>query len=180
MKRLVLLSMLLAALTALSFMLTDATAVPVAAPSTTPTPQVFLPQVQNGACTTHTALLTLSAPAAVRVGDVVTITARLTNQGCANMGLPLYRLSVQPDGAQPLFDPASPSPVEHYVGIAPGESDSAVFVLHAIRAGQATVSASASFELHLGYPGPAYWGATSAAPIIIPIGAAPSTTRSAP
>jgi hypothetical protein len=180
MKRLVLLGILLVALTALSFMLTDATAMPAAAPSTTPTPQVFLPHVQNGACTTHTASLTLSAPTAVRVGDVVTITARLSNDGCANIGLPLYRLSVQPDGAKSLFDPASPSPVEHYVGIAPGGSDSAVFVLRAIRAGQATVSATASYEVHLGYPGPAYWGISSAVPIIIPVGAAPSATRSAP
>jgi hypothetical protein len=42
------------------------------------------------------------------------------------------------------------------------------------------VNASASFEVHLGYPGPAYWGATSAAPIIIPVGAAPFAARSPP
>ena len=86
MKRLVLVGTLLAALTALSFMFANAMAMPGAAPSTTPTPQVFLPQVQNGACTTHTASLNLSAPTAVRVGDVVTITVRLSNEGCANMG----------------------------------------------------------------------------------------------
>jgi hypothetical protein len=40
--------------------------------------------------------------------------------------------------------------------------------LKAVAEGQAAITASASFEVHLGYPGPAYWGySTSGEPMII-------------
>jgi len=97
-----------------------------------------------------------------RDGDIV-------DQGCGKLGLPQYRLYVESDEAQPVFIPSNPDPVVHYLGIAPGQSDAAEFVLRAVGSGQATLSASASFEVHLSYPGPGYWGGSSAGPLVITV-----------
>ena len=126
--------------------------------------------LQEGECETHTASMTLSATvASPEVGEVVTITAALANEGCVGLGIPQYRLYVQSDEPQPTFDPSDPEPVAHYLEIAPGESDKAEFVLQAVRPGEATLRGSASFEVHLGYPGPAYWGSSSSGPLVITV-----------
>jgi DNA/RNA endonuclease YhcR with UshA esterase domain len=86
------------------------------------------------------------------------------------VGLPLYRLSVQSDGPEPILEPEQPEPVEHTLGLDPGESDAAEFPLRAVRAGRAMLTAEASFEVHLGYPGPAYWSSSSAGdPLVIAV-----------
>jgi len=121
-------------------------------------------------CQWHTAYMTISATATtLEVGEVVTVTATLFNRGCVGLGLPQYRLYVRSDESQPIFDPNNPEPVVHYLGVAPGQSDAEEFVLQAVGSGQATLNASASFEVHLGYPGPAYWGAGSTGPLVITV-----------
>jgi uncharacterized repeat protein (TIGR01451 family) len=133
--------------------------------------RVYLPLVMRDyyvRCETHTAALTLSATATtLQVSDTATVTATLMNQGCVALGLPQYRLLIQSDQIDPIFDPDSPEPVVHYLAVAPGQSDAVDFVLQAITPGQATLDSSASFEVHLGYPGPAYWGIVWAAPLVI-------------
>ncbi|MFO7682077.1 MAG: CARDB domain-containing protein [Chloroflexota bacterium] len=120
---------------------------------------LFLPLVAKPACEQHTAALTLDyEPTAVSVNDPLTITVTLENVGCANIGLPKYTLTAAP----PLVDPAAPEPIIHYLGLGPGDSDSVEFVVTAVSPGSFTLNANASFEVHLGYPGPAYWGAAAA------------------
>jgi hypothetical protein len=110
-------------------------------------------------CETDTASVELSAPVSrLKVGETVKITATLTNEGCVALGLPQYRLYSQSNGLESIFAPDPPEPVVHSLAVAPGQSDSADFDLRAIAAGLAILRASASFEVHLGYPGPAYWG----------------------
>jgi len=124
------------------------------------------PPIDDGKCETHTAVTTLSVSATtLKAGQVVTVTATLANRGCGALGLPQYRLFVGSDDGQPVFDPEQPEPAVHYLGVAPGQSDAAEFILRAVGPGRATLSASASFEVHLGYPGPAYWGGSSAGPL---------------
>jgi len=121
-------------------------------------------------CQWHTAYMTISATATtLEVGEMVTVTATLLNRGCVGLGLPQYRLYVRSDEPQPIFDPDNPEPVVHYLGVAPGQSDAEEFTLQAVGPGQATLSASASFEVHLGYPGPAYWGASGTGPLAITV-----------
>jgi len=121
-------------------------------------------------CQSHTAYMTISATATtLEVGKVVTVTATLFNRGCVGLGLPQYRLYVQCDEPEAIFDPDNPEPVVHYLGIAPGQSDAAEFVLRAVESGQATLRATASFEVHLGYPGPAYWGYGSTGPLTMTV-----------
>lgn len=148
--------------------------VPARAPATsiTPTAQVFLPLVSAPAseCKTHTAALTLAASAvAVRTGEVFTLTVTLANQGCGMLGQPRYQLDVQPPLPQPIFEPPAPQPITHQVGINPGQSDSAQFILRATAPGQATFIASADFEVHLAYPGSAYWANAASEPLTISI-----------
>lgn len=144
---------------------------PIVEKSGTPQAQVFVPLVRSGGeCTTHTAVMTLAATATtLQVGQVVTVTVTLANQGCASMGMPQYRLAIQPEGTTPIFDPADPQPVTHGVGLGQGNSDTAEFVLQATAPGRATLSGSASFEVHLGYPGPAYWGSAATDPLVISV-----------
>lgn len=142
------------------------------AQSLTPTAQVFLPLVSAppGECKTHTAAMTLSATTAtVRTGDVLTLTVSLANRGCGTLGLPSYQLDVQPPLPQPIFEPPAPQPLTHQVGINAGQSDSAQFVLRATAPGQATLIATASFEVHLAYPGPTYWANAVSKPLTINI-----------
>ncbi len=120
---------------------------------------LFLPLVAKPACEQHTANLTLDyEPTAVSVNDPLTITVTLENVGCANIGLPKYTLTATPS----LVDPAAPEPIIHYLGLGPGDSDSVEFLVTAVSPGSFTLNANASFEVHLGYPGPAYWGAAAA------------------
>jgi DNA/RNA endonuclease YhcR with UshA esterase domain len=124
--------------------------------------------------------MSLTAPSTtLHVGDIVTVSVELVNQGCAMVGLPLYRLSVHPDGPEPILEPAEPEPVKHTLGLQGGDSDGATFALHAVRAGRATLTANASFEVHLAYPGPAYWSSSGVTePLVIPV--AESSTPAVP
>jgi hypothetical protein len=139
---------------------------PAALPTSGPlTPEPITPTLLSTitpTCETHTASVVLSSSAEdLRVGDTVTITVTLVNEGCVALGLPQYRLTDQSDGAQAIFDPADPEPINHSLGVAPGQSDTANFELKAVASGQANFSALVSFEVHIGYPGPAYWGSSS-------------------
>ena len=51
-----------------------------------------------------------------------------------------------------------------------GQHDEAQFTLRALRAGQTELGANVSFEVHLGYPGPAYWAGANAFPLTISVG----------
>ena len=141
------------------------TARPILAETLMPSPTPTL------SCETHTASATLSVSAAtLKVGQAVTITVALDNKGCVGLGLPQYRLYVQSDGPRPIFDPGDPEPVVHYLEIAPGAADAARFALRAVEAGRATLTARASFEVHLGYPGPAYWASSGTGePVVITV-----------
>lgn len=57
----------------------------------------------------------------------------------------------------------------HYLGVAPGGSDAEAFVLEAVGTGGATLSATTRFEVHLGNPGPAYWGASASGPMVLTV-----------
>jgi hypothetical protein len=132
-------------------------------PSPTPTPTL--------ACERETASILLSVSTEnAKVGDSVKVTVTVNNEGCLTLGLPQYRLYVQSDGPQSMFTPENPEPVVHYLGVDPGQFDAAEFDLTAVSSGQATLTAMVSYEVHLGFPGPAYWGAIGTRePLIIAV-----------
>ena len=120
------------------------------------------------ACETDTASMALSASAVtLKMGEAVTVTATLMNQGCAGLGLPQYRLYVEAEGKEPILTPDKPAPIVHQLAVAPGRSDATAFSLRAVGAGRVTLKASSSYEVHLGYPGPAYWGNASSQSLVI-------------
>ena len=125
---------------------------------------------QSGTCTQHAAAMDISASKPeLRAGEALTVTLTLANTGCALLGLPKYYLATGSDPSNILFEPANPEPVLHTLGIDPGGSDSAAFTLRAVKTGEATLSGTVSFEVHLGYPGPAYWATASSGPLVISI-----------
>ena len=135
-------------------------------PSETPT-SLATPMIS---CETHSASVVLAAsPENLKVGDKVTVSVTLNNSGCAALGLPQYRLTVQSDGPGSILAPENPEPMIHYLAVAPDQSDKAEFDLLAVADGQAIFTASVSFEVHLGYPGPAYWGSSSGESLLITV-----------
>jgi len=123
--------------------------------------------------------MALSTTATVlEVGEVITVTATIANVGCIDLGMPQYRLYVRPENEQPIFEPNRHAPILHLLGVHPGESDAAEFVLQAVGPGGATLSAGASFEVHLGYPRSAYWGGSSSDPLTITV--VPAAASSSP
>ena len=150
---------------------------PSETPTATATPSPTGTQTATAtlACERDTASLQLSASAEnLKVGDVVKVTVTLKNEGCVALGLPQYRLYVQSDGSQPIFTPENPQPIVHYLAVNPGQSDAVEFDLTAAASGQATLTAMVSYEVHLGYPGPAYWGAIGTnTPLILSVATGP-------
>lgn len=116
-------------------------------------------------CETHTASVTLSAShMTVNVGDTFKVTVTLNNEGCLALGVPQYVLYASTTGSP--VTATNPKPIVHYLAVDPGQSDSAEFTLQTVAPGSVEFTASASFEVHLGYPGPAYWGnSTSREPL---------------
>jgi hypothetical protein len=145
-----------------------ATVTPTPSPTPTTAKRATATPTATLACKNAKASVQVSGSSTtVRVGQIVTVTVVATYTGCFLLGLPQYSLDLQADQPQPLFDPGQPHPVEHSTSITPG-GDMAQFVLRAVRAGEATVNAVVSYEVHEGFPGAAYWGSsTSTAPLRI-------------
>ena len=126
---------------------------------------------QDEPCDGERASLTLSTSAeALRVGESVTVTVELANRGCADLGMPQYRLYLETSDGARVLEPSPPEPVAHSLGVSPGETDSAAFALAAAGAGRVEVWATCSYEVHLGYPGPAYWGSVASRRVTLTIG----------
>jgi hypothetical protein len=121
-------------------------------------------------CETHQADLQLvPSSAALHVGQTLTLTATLTSSGCAMLGLPKYSLSMEPGaGSSPLL-PVAPEPVLHSIGLRDGEQDAAQFSMQAVVSGEVFLQASVSFEVHLGYPGPAYWASATSSQVLVQV-----------
>ncbi len=132
------------------------------------------------------------APSALEleVGQTLTVLATVYNQGSGvSFGMPQFRLRVQDqqgveqDQAAPILTPARPSPIVHYVAVAPGQSNSAVFTLQAVRPGTVALALTVSGEVCvIGVPGcgGGYWGGASATSRLITVrsGAARTPTPS--
>ena len=122
-------------------------------------------------CQTHQAQLMLyPSRDLLQVGDSLILTATLSNSGCAMLGLPKYSLSLMADGDAHLVQPTELEPIIHSVALRDGEHDEAYFTLKAVAPGKAELKVSASFEVHLGYPGPAYWSSATSRPVIVEVG----------
>ncbi len=137
------------------------------------TPRAFIPAFSskpssNPQCTNQSPGVTI-APArlSVQIGETITVTVILTNEGCDKVGLPQYRLWAEPREAGSLFEPAQIEPVVHSLTVTQHQTDSADFMLRAVSAGQQAFGASVSYELHTAQG--ASWGMASAQPITITV-----------
>jgi hypothetical protein len=65
--------------------------------------------------------------------------------------------------------PSLLEPAQHYLKVDRGEADTVQFVLHAASVGEVTLKAAGSFEVHLGYPGPAYWGSAGSSALVVTV-----------
>lgn len=177
MKSVLLAATLLLWLGACSLPSTSATVDPRLQPTRTPIPATRMPKTSTpfpltptAACEEHDAVLLLDAESErLKVGERLQVSVTLSNAGCGMLGLPEYRLSVLPVEEDARFEPEQLEPVVHYRAINPGEADAATFELQAVRPGEVDLRASASFEVHLGSAGPAYWSMASAPPLRITI-----------
>ncbi len=137
------------------------------------TPRAFIPSFSGGAssnppCAGQSPVVTI-APArqTAQIGETITVTVILTNNGCDDAGLPQYRLWAEPRDAASLFEPAQIEPVVHSRAVGQHQTDSADFALQAVATGQQAFGASVSYELHTAQG--ASWGMASAQPITITV-----------
>ena len=153
---------------AIACLLTVAACTPAALSTTEPAsfnPTETAPS--DSTCETHTASVEMSVPEGeLQVGDVVSLTVQLKNDGCVALGLPQYRITIHSDHDSPIFEPDAPEPIVHNLGVGPGGSDAAIFPLQAIAAGQAEITSLVSFEVHLNG---AYWSSSSGEPLILTV-----------
>jgi hypothetical protein len=128
---------------------------------------VHLPLLSTEKCEGHSAdLMLVASTPTIQIGQDLTITAVLSNTGCVALGIPQYRLVVEPAGVLTF---TSPSVTSHSLAVAVGGEDRADFTLRAESAGQAVFNSTASFEVHIGYPGPAYWGMAASQPVTVTV-----------
>lgn len=137
------------------------------------TPRAFIPVFSEGAsgdpqCAGRSPVVTI-APArlSAQVGETITVTVILANDGCDDVGLPQYRLWTEPREAASLFEPAQIEPVVHSRAVKQHETDSADFALRAVRAGAQVFGASVSYEARAAQG--ATWGMASAQPVTITV-----------
>lgn len=122
-------------------------------------------------CEAYSSRLALAASQTTpKIGDTLVLTATLSNTGvCGMLGLPKYTLRFSSDVPGPILEPNPPEPVIHSLGIGPDQSDTITYTLQVVGAGVLTINISASFEVHLGYPGPAFWSNDNSEPITITV-----------
>jgi hypothetical protein len=121
-------------------------------------------------CERDDSRMTLTTPKTkLKVGETVAVKVVLKNTGCVPLGLPQYRLAILNSEGKPIFSPDKPEPVIHSLAVTQGNTDETTFLLRAVSPGKATLSAMASFEVHLGYLGSAYWGANSSEAVVIEV-----------
>ena len=144
---------------------------PNAAPGMTP--RAFIPSFSGNpsgdqACANQHPIVTIAPNEfLVEVGETITVTVVVANEGCDDLGLPQYRLWTEPRDAASRFEPAQIEPVVHSLAVTRHQSDSADFALRAVTAGEQAFGASVSYELHTEKG--ATWGLTSAPLITITV-----------
>jgi hypothetical protein len=137
------------------------------------TPRAFIPSFSGGTssdpqCAGQSPVVTITpARPTAQVGETITVTVILTNEGCDDAGLPQYRLWAEPRDAASLFEPAQIEPVVHSRAVGQHQTDSADFALRAVAIGEQAFGASVSYELHTAQG--ATWGMASAPPITITV-----------
>lgn len=117
------------------------------------------------------AILTIS-PNPARVGDEITFTLELVNTGTVAAGIPAFGVYGDSEFARILGEPITVPEDDGilYGSVGPGQTYSMQWVYVAQVAGEIAISGRVSYEVHLGYPGPAYWsGATSEAVTLVVI-----------
>lgn len=148
--------------------------IPTTPPATLPAETVPPPSVTaetTPECTAHASDLTLAASQTTpKIGEALVLTAVLSNVGtCGMLGLPQYTLHFSSGAPGPILEPNPPAPIVHSLGIGSGQSDIITYTLQVVGAGVLTINISASFEVHLGYPGPAFWSGDNSEPITITV-----------
>lgn len=137
------------------------------------TPRAFIPSFSGGTsseppCAGHSPVVTIApAKLSAQIGETITVTVILTNDGCDDAGLPQYRLWAEPRDAASLFEPAQIEPVVHSRAVGQHQTDSADFALRAVSAGAQAFGASVSYEVHTAQG--ATWGMASAPPVTITV-----------
>lgn len=135
------------------------------------TPVTRTAPLETPTCEHSTAMAIALSDPAPKLGQRITATVSLTNTGDCMVGQPLYTLDVANVQSVAMFE-ESENPVLHHTAIYSDEVDSVNFRMLVANTGVFTLTAHVSFEVHVGYPGPAYWGGASAAPVTFTV---PST-----
>ncbi|MCB9436963.1 MAG: hypothetical protein H6673_08210 [Anaerolineales bacterium] len=103
----------------------------------------------------------------IQIGDEVIVSLSLVNTGTLAAGIPSFTLYLESDALELVSTPDNGGVL--YGAVAAGSTYTMQWTYRAASTGTAEFSGRVSYEVHEGYPGPAYWSGTSAGPEVLVI-----------
>jgi hypothetical protein len=123
---------------------------------------------QAGTCQAPGATVHLTPSATqVKVGQPLTLTVQLINQGCPSIATAQYHVAVDGPGWPIGLEPVVPPVVTHASPLPQGHSDTAVFVFRATHAGRPEVSATVNYASGVDARGQTHWTWVPSGPVTI-------------
>lgn len=99
----------------------------------------------------------------IRIGDEVTVSLYLVNTGTLDAGIPKFALMLSDDSLLEVVS-APDNDGLLYGSVVAGDSTVMSWTYRALAAGSVDITGRVSYEVHEGYPGPAYWSGTTSSP----------------
>lgn len=107
-------------------------------------------------------------PNPATVGDEVTFTLVFSNNSSLAAGIPSFSLqSVDGAAFERILGEALVAPDVLYDAVAPGKTHTETWTFVVQEVGEVSVFARVSYEVHEGYPGPAYWSGVQSPEVIV-------------
>lgn len=124
----------------------------------------YLPISFTPACASYTASTTLTpSKTAVPADETFTVEVKLQNTGCIRLGRPIYQINMQsPQQSMPLTVASGTNDLS----VPPGGLDVIELPVSLTDAGDVTLTAVVSFEVHFD-SGPPLWGRSESQPVAI-------------
>lgn len=117
-------------------------------------------------CPTFSGSMELSAfPQNPQIGETITVTTRLKNEGPLNLGLPAHSLRIESASGTDVLSLVEPRQITTGGNVPAGEENTAIFNLLVVGYGEVELFGSASFEVHPGEKCGAYWGHIGSPPL---------------
>lgn len=124
----------------------------------------YLPISFQPTCTSYAAsTILMPSQTTVSAGETFAVEVMVENTGCISLGRPIYQVNMRSEQQSLPLTVASGT---HYLSVPSGEVDSIELPVTLTDAGDVTLTAVVSFEVHFD-SGPPVWGRSESQPVSI-------------